>query len=102
MQTDICFPQNNEKEFISIAEKLGISNLVLVYPYKKDISVYKQSINKLQLKTKIRLHFALIAENNNQYIAECGPGLTLTQNGRFIDADVKYINVKNIQKKLNL
>lgn len=43
-----------------------------------------------------------IAENNNQYVVECGPGLTLTRNGRFIDADVKYINVKNIQKKLKL
>ena len=44
----------------------------------------------------------IITANSNQFIAECGPGLTLTRNGRFIDADVKYINVKNIQKKLNL
>lgn len=39
---------------------------------------------------------------NNIYIAECGPGLTLTRNGRFIEADLKYINVKNIQKKFSL
>ena len=42
------------------------------------------------------------AEENNEYIIECGPGITLTRNGRFIEADLKYINVKNIQKKLNL
>lgn len=38
----------------------------------------------------------------NEFIVECGPGLTLTRNGRFIEADLKYINVKNIQKKLDL
>ena len=43
-----------------------------------------------------------IDTEQNEFIAECGPGLTLTRNGRFIEADVKYINVKNIQKKLDL
>jgi len=43
-----------------------------------------------------------IDAENNQFIVECGPGLTLTRNGRFIEADLKYINVKNIHKKLNL
>ena len=43
-----------------------------------------------------------MATTKNKFIAECGPGLTLTRNGRFIQVDLKYINVKNIQKKLNL
>ena len=43
-----------------------------------------------------------IKAENNEFIAECGPGLTLTRNGRFIDADLKYINIKNIKKKLDL
>lgn len=43
-----------------------------------------------------------IISENNEFIAECGPGLTLTRNGRFIDTDLKYINVKNIKKKLDI
>jgi len=43
-----------------------------------------------------------IHSKNIEFIAECGPGLTLTRNGRFIEAEIKYINVKNIHKKLDL
>ena len=35
-------------------------------------------------------------------IFECGPGISLTQNGRFIDHAVAYINVKNIKRRLGI
>ena len=43
---DIVFPNGNEKEFISLAEKLGFKALCFVYPKKKDLS-------ELQKKTKL-------------------------------------------------
>lgn len=35
-------------------------------------------------------------------IVECGPGISLTQNGRFISSEIKYLNLKNIKRKLDL
>lgn len=51
---DIVFPKDNEKEFISIAEKLGLAGLLFVYDKKKDIS-------HLQKETKLKL-FATTAK----------------------------------------
>jgi len=58
---DIVFPNKNEKEFISIAEKLKTKELYLIYPYKKNINDYKEIINALKKQTKIKLTFGLIA-----------------------------------------
>jgi RNase P/RNase MRP subunit p30 len=52
---DIVFPQNNEKEFISIAEKLGINNLCFVYEKTADISEF-------QHQTKIKLSSAVLCK----------------------------------------
>ena len=41
-------------------------------------------------------------DNGTQRIVECGPGISLTQNGRFIDGAVTYINVKNIKRRLGI
>jgi RNase P/RNase MRP subunit p30 len=38
---DIVFPNNNEKEFISIAEKLNIKHLIFAYKEPKDISSFQ-------------------------------------------------------------
>jgi [acyl-carrier-protein] S-malonyltransferase len=35
-------------------------------------------------------------------IVECGPGLSLTQNGRFIPGGLEYVNTRNVQKRLEL
>lgn len=35
MFTDFVIPGNNEKEFISMAEKLGYHNLIFLYPFNK-------------------------------------------------------------------
>jgi len=57
---EIVFPQDNEKEFIALAEKLNIKELCLVYSLKNKDK--KQEITKLQLKTKVKLKFGIIAE----------------------------------------
>jgi [acyl-carrier-protein] S-malonyltransferase len=44
----------------------------------------------------------LFQEHNVVKLIECGPGISLTQNGRFIDSAVKYVNIKNIKRKLGL
>ncbi len=35
-------------------------------------------------------------------IIECGPGLTLSRNGRFIPTNTKYINIKNAKRRMEL
>lgn len=32
---------------------------------------------------------------------ECGPGISLTQNGRFMPFHIDYVNIKNLERKLN-
>ena len=41
-----------------------------------------------------------LAEAGIDHLAECGPGLTLTRNGRFIPVQMQYVNVKNMQRRL--
>jgi len=65
MSTDICFPKNNELEFIKKAEKIGISNLIFVYLYKKDVLDYKEKMKELQMKTRINLMLSLIADDKD-------------------------------------
>lgn len=65
MQIDVCFPKNNESEFIKKAEKLGITDLFLVYPYNRDLSEYKEKIGRLKEKTKISLVLSLMPENKD-------------------------------------
>lgn len=64
MFVDIVFPDNNEKKFIEIAEKLGIEGLCFVYNIKnkKDFLEKKEKINKIKEKTKINLFTAIISE----------------------------------------
>lgn len=76
----------------SISQELLIETQSIKYFIAQNLS---QTINWQKVIEKIDTE-------NNQFIAECGPGLTLTRNGRFIEAELKYINVKNIQKKLDL
>ncbi len=48
---DIVFPKNNEKEFISLAEKLGYNELIFVYDQK--------NLKKQIFKTKIKIIFGV-------------------------------------------
>ena len=51
---DFVFPNNNEQEFIKIASKLGYTKLCLIYD-EKQIPALKETLKKLQEKTKIKL-----------------------------------------------
>lgn len=35
-------------------------------------------------------------------IVECGPGISLSQNGRFIPGGIQYVNVKNAERRLGI
>ena len=41
MFIDVCYPNNNEKEFIEIAKKIGTKGLIFLYNQKKKINVQK-------------------------------------------------------------
>ena len=57
---DIVIPNNNEEEFITIAEKLGIKELMFLYPYENYIKL-KDNINKKKeiegKNKKIKIHY---------------------------------------------
>ena len=57
---NIIFPNNNEKEFLKVAEKLNLKELYLIYPFNKNINKYKEVVKSLN--TNIKLNFGLIAE----------------------------------------
>jgi RNase P/RNase MRP subunit p30 len=66
---DIVFPENNEKEFIGIAEKLGTEGLCFVYQFsdKKSAEKVKDSLRQLQQATKIKLKAAFRASGVKIY-----------------------------------
>jgi hypothetical protein len=35
-------------------------------------------------------------------IIECGPGISLSQNGRFIEGGLEYVNVRNMNGRLGI
>jgi len=67
MFTDIVFPDENEKEFIELAERLSLGGLCLCYPFvpKNNYNETVEKIRKLQEKTKIKLSFGLLARPND-------------------------------------
>jgi [acyl-carrier-protein] S-malonyltransferase len=56
------------------------------------------------LSSPIDWHGAIryIYSGGDMMMIECGPGISLTQNARFIAGSVKYVNVKNIRHRLGL
>lgn len=65
MFIDIVFPDGNEAEFISMAERLGYSGLCFVYDDKKKLSKLKNLVGELQKKTKIKLYVGFLATYKN-------------------------------------
>lgn len=65
---DIVIPQNNEKEFIQMAEMLGYNGLIFLYKTEKEIKQIRAE------KTKIK--FAIITTNGGK-----GKHLTFLQSG---------------------
>jgi len=56
---DIVFPNSNEQEFITMAEKLGINELCLTYDSPKDISGW-------QSKTSIKLFSGILVKPGSE------------------------------------
>lgn len=67
MFIDLVLPKSNEKEFIEIADKLGISGICFIYKFKNknDFLQNQDKVNKLQEKTEIKLSIGLIADSKN-------------------------------------
>jgi RNase P/RNase MRP subunit p30 len=59
MFVDIVFPNNNEKGFIQLANRLGYGGLCFVYRYCKK-KEYREKIIELQKNTKLKLHYGFI------------------------------------------
>ena len=55
---DIVFPNNNEKDFIKIAEKIGYKEICFVYSIQK-IKSKKQTSKKLKIK------YGILTEEKN-------------------------------------
>ena len=55
---DIVFPKDNEKEFITLAEKLNIERLCFAYDRMKDVSEF-------QAQTKLKLSSAVLCTQEN-------------------------------------
>ncbi len=66
---DIVFPKGNEQEFISTAEKLEIEGLAFAYQSadRKSVEKIKESIAKMQEKTKVRLSVIFDVKENQIY-----------------------------------
>jgi len=67
MFIDLVLPKSNEKEFIEIADKLGISRICFIYNFKNKNNFLQNQdkVNKLQEKTEIKLSIGLIADSKN-------------------------------------
>lgn len=61
MISDMCFPKNNEKQFIEKAEKIGTNELIFIYPYSKKADP-KKIISNLWNTTKVKLKYGFIAD----------------------------------------
>ena len=81
MFIDVVFPDNNEREFISIASKLGYNSLCFVYKFDKNkIAKYKELIKNQQKNTKLKLYLGILAEFNEINKAKKHADLILVQN----------------------
>jgi len=58
---DIVIPNNNEEEFIAMAERLGYKGLCFLY----DIDDYLSDRRKLQIRHKIKTSFGILANDRN-------------------------------------
>jgi len=71
MSTDIVFPNGNEREFIQMAERLGISELVLAY---------SRPPNALSSSTpKLKVRSAILAQPNQVQATKHKAGFVITK-----------------------
>ncbi|MFH1053434.1 MAG: RNase P subunit p30 family protein [Candidatus Woesearchaeota archaeon] len=83
---DIVFPNNNEEEFLKIAEKLGYDELMLVYHFDEKNTAQKKELEAriLDLKklTKIKIYYGMKANKNNIINAKKMNIITLAESNR--------------------
>jgi RNase P/RNase MRP subunit p30 len=59
MFTDVCIPNNNEEDFIKVAEALGTQGVLFLYEKKE------KDLNELRKKTKLKLFSGIISLKGN-------------------------------------
>ena len=87
MFVDIVYPKNNEKEFVEIAEKIGVEGLVFVYPYSKSI----KEENK-KMSSNINICSGILADHKTALKSKVGAGLVLVKSSakdRFVFEKIK-------------
>lgn len=80
MVTDIVFPNGNENEFLSMAEKLGYDEMIFCYENDGKINIVEEKIKKINGKVKIG--FCLKADKKNIQKMASGKNLVLFESDR--------------------
>jgi len=65
---DIVIPNNNEEEFITIADKLGYKDLVFLYSFDNYINIKNNTNKNKEIKgknKKIKIHYGILAGQKN-------------------------------------
>jgi RNase P/RNase MRP subunit p30 len=64
MFQDICFPKNNEKDFIEVALKLGTKSLIFVYDFK-DLKTYEFQKKELLKLTELKVDIGITVDEKS-------------------------------------
>ncbi|MBN2422554.1 hypothetical protein JXB41_04965 [Candidatus Woesearchaeota archaeon] len=100
MFIDICFPQDNEEQFIKIAGRLGTKALCFVYESNTDFDVINAKLNKLKFKYYVGITIKnsrdLNKINNNRNIV-----MTEDNSRSFVETKKinMHYNFENVSKK---
>jgi len=76
---ELCFPENNEEEFIKVAEKLNKRSLCFVYRFKESNKNYLSNISSLQKSTKIHLTLGILAQKKDIQKAKKSCSFVMTE-----------------------
>jgi len=86
MFQDVCFPKNNEQEFVEIAKKLGTDSLIFVYEFTnmKDLEKIKQNFSvisdfKVDIGLLVNDKTIQKLQNTNHYIFAKTPSKNLIE-----------------------
>jgi len=91
---EIVFPNNNEKTFISIADRLGVTEMILVYPFEK--------FTKKELpKGKMKVRLGIIAKQQDILKAKKLASFVIVESGekdQYVMEKVKPHLIFNLEK----
>ncbi|MBT4648230.1 hypothetical protein HN827_07515 [archaeon] len=86
---EICYPKNNEGEFIEIAKKLGIKNLIMIY---SDYQTLLKNKNK-NIKNKLKLFYGLESSKTIKNRIDIGINIIISPSCTRGDIENKFINL---------